>query len=79
MARSLINIGSLDTHLQEALGKVASASEFQLTVWRHNPDATGCNWNAHFERIAHLGSADKRWWDVVPRLRATFNLATVAP
>ncbi len=78
MARSLINIGSLDIHLQEALGRVASVSEFHLTVWRHNPDATGCNWNAHFERIAHLDSADKRWWGVVPLLRARFNLVPVA-
>ena len=77
MARSLIDIALLDVKLHEALGQVANVPGFQLTLWRHNPDAAGCNWNAHFERIAHSDSADKRWWDVVPQLRATFNLMPV--
>ena len=78
MARSLIDIGALDTLLQEALGKVACGTDFHLTVWQQKLDATGCNWNAHFERIGRTDSTDIRWWAVVPLLRATTNLAPVA-
>jgi hypothetical protein len=79
MARSLIDISALDAQLQEALGNVACVADFQLSVWRQNPDSTGCNWNARIERILHLDSADRQWWDVVPRLRATLNLKAVSP
>jgi hypothetical protein len=79
MARSLIDIGALDALLQEALSKVASTRDFQVTVWRQEPDATGCNWDARFERISRTDSADKRWWKVVPEFRTRFNVATVTP
>ena len=78
MARSLIDIGALDMYLQEALGKVARGTDFQVAVWRQTPDAAGCNWNARFEPIERTESEDKRWWNVVPDLRARFNVATVA-
>ena len=77
MARSLIKIDALDALLQEALGKVASTRDFQVSVWRQEPDATGCNWDARFERISRTDSADKRWWQVVPDFRTRFNVATV--
>ena len=77
MARSLIDIGALDALLQEALGKVATATDFQVAVWRQEPDATGCNWDARFERISRTDSADKRWWEVVPEFRTRFNVAPV--
>lgn len=74
MARSLIDMGTLDAQLQESLAKVARLADFQITVWRHYPDASGCNWNAHLEHLANKGSIDGRWRDVVPQLRAMLNL-----
>ena len=47
--------------------------DFHILLWRQDPDATGCNWNAHIERIR--GSfTDSSWWDVVPQMRERFNL-----
>jgi hypothetical protein len=47
--------------------------DFHIVLWRQDPDTTGCNWNAHIERIR--GSlTDSSWWDVVPQMRERFNL-----
>ena len=74
MVRVLADMATLDTRLQEELAKIAPCSDFQLTVWQQKPDKSGCNWNAHFKRIRNEASQDTRWWDVVPKLRATTNL-----
>ena len=74
MARSLIDIGALDLQLEEQLAKHASLKDFKLVVWRQEPDATGCNWNARIERMRGGGSSDTNWWGVVPQMRERFNL-----
>jgi hypothetical protein len=51
--------------------------EFQVVLWRQEPDTTGCNWNARIEYIGRKRAADSRdltWWDVVPQMRERFNL-----
>ena len=73
VARSLIDIGALDVRVQEQVAKYGSIKDFHVVLWRQDPDATGCNWNARIERIG--GSlSDSSWWDVVPQMRERFNL-----
>ena len=73
-ARSLLDIGALDTRLQEQVAKYGSAKEFHVVLWRQEPDKTGCNWNARIERVAGSAVDDTTWWDVVPQMRERFNL-----
>ena len=61
--------------VKEEVAKHGSIRELHVTLWRCNPDATGCNWNARIERVRGRNSSDaKRWWDVVPQMRGRFNL-----
>ena len=73
VTRSLMDIVALDSRLEEALAKYGSPKDFHVALWRQEPDATGCNWNARIERIG-AGFGDRRWWDVVPQLRGWVNL-----
>jgi hypothetical protein len=74
VARSLIDIVTLDLQLEEQLAKHASLKDFKLVVWRQEPDETGCNWNARIDTLRGYSSSDTSWWDVVPRMRDRFNL-----
>jgi hypothetical protein len=77
MARSLIDIAGLDLQVQDEIAKYGTIKEFQVVLWRQEPDPTGCNWNARIEYIGRKRAADSRdltWWDVVPQLRERFNL-----
>jgi hypothetical protein len=74
MARALIDIGSLDLRVQEQVAKHGSFKDFQLTLWRQDPDATGCNWNARIEPISGRAAPDTSWRAVVPSLRERYNL-----
>ena len=68
MARSLIDIVTLDLRIEEEISKYGTLKDFHIVLWRQDPDTTGCNWNAHIERIG--GSlTDSSWWDVVPQMR----------
>ena len=71
--RSLMDIIALDTRLEEELAKYGDVKDFHVALWRQEPDATGCNWNARIERIG-TGFGDPHWWGVVPQLRKRFNL-----
>lgn len=75
MVRALIDIGELDQRLHHELGLLAPLHDFSLTLWRHEADESGCNWNAQFKRFQGLSSIDLRWHEVVPRLRRVLNLA----
>jgi hypothetical protein len=62
---------------QEEIAKYGTIKEFQVVLWRQEPDTTGCNWNARIEYIGRKRAADARdltWWDVVPQMRERFNL-----
>jgi hypothetical protein len=73
VARSLIDIVTLDLRIEEEISKYGTLTDFHVVLWRQDPDTTGCNWNAHIERIR--GSlTDSSWWDVVPQMREHFNL-----
>jgi hypothetical protein len=75
--RSLLDISTLDSRVQEEIAKYGTIKEFQVVLWRQEPDTTGCNWNARIEYIGRKRAADSRdltWWDVVPLLRERFNL-----
>ena len=77
MKRSLLDISTLDSRVQEAIAKYGTIKEFQVVLWRQEPDTTGCNWNARIEYIGRKRAADTRdltWWDVVPQMRERFNL-----
>ena len=77
MGRVAIDMVTLDRQLEEELAKHASLKDFKVVLWRHDPDATGCNWNARIEYIGRKRAADARdltWWDVVPQMRERFNL-----
>lgn len=74
MGRSLIDIGALDVRVQEQVAKYGSVKDFHVVLWREDPDATGCNWNARIERIRGGSLIDSSWWDVVPQMRERFNL-----
>ena len=73
MRRALIDIASLDVQVQERVAEFGSFKDFQLTLWRQEPDSTGCNWDAHIERIRGA-SNDNGWTEVVPELREHYNL-----
>jgi hypothetical protein len=75
--RSLLDINTLDSRVQEEIAKYGTIKEFQVVLWRQEPDTTGCNWNARIEYIGRKRAADSRdltWWDVVPQMRERFNL-----
>ena len=77
MERSLLDISTLDSRVQEEIAKYGTIKEFQVVLWRQEPDTTGCNWNALIEYIGRKRAADSRdltWWDVVPQMRERFNL-----
>ena len=77
MERSLLDISTLDSQVQEEIAKYGTIKEFQVVLWRQEPDTTGCNWNARIEYIGRKRAADSRdltWWDVVPQMRERFNL-----
>ena len=77
MARSLIDIVTLDLRIEEEISKYGTLKEFHVVLWRQEPDATGCNWNARIEHMGRTRAADSRnlaWWDVVPQMRERFNL-----
>ena len=74
MARSRIDIVMLDLRLEEELAKYADIKELKVVLWRHAPDATGCNWNARIDRVRGNSSNDSSWWEVVPQMRKQFNL-----
>ena len=77
MERSLLDISALDSRVQEEIAKYGTIKEFQVVLWRQEPDTTGCNWNARIEYIGRKRAADSRdltWWDVVPQMRERFNL-----
>ena len=72
MARSLIDIGSLDLRVQEEVAEHGSMKDFSLALWRQDPDSTGCNWNARIRptranaatissRIAFTMFSTSRW------------------
>ena len=73
VARLLMDIIALDSRLEEELTKYGSPKDFHVALWRQEPDATGCNWNARIERIG-TGFGDPSWWDVIPQMRERFNL-----
>jgi hypothetical protein len=73
--RSLLDISTLDSRVQEEIANMGLSKSFRL--WRQEPDTTGCNWNARIECIGRNRAADSRdltWWDVVPQMRECFNL-----
>jgi hypothetical protein len=74
IARTLIDIGSLDLRVQERVARHGNFKDFQLALWRQEPDSTGCNWNAHIDRIRGGSANDSSWREVVPELREHYNL-----
>jgi hypothetical protein len=74
-ARELIGLGDLDSRLQNEIAEYGTPKGFHITMWRAEPDATGCNWNARVDRIKGTESSDLSWWNVVPQMRARFNLS----
>ena len=74
MARSLIDIGALDVRVQQQIAEHGSVKDFQVALWRQEPDASGCNWNAYIGRLRGGDATDPSWWEVIPRLRESFNL-----
>jgi hypothetical protein len=74
VARSLIDIVTLDSRIEEEISKYGTLKDFHIVVWLQEPDADGCNWNARVDRVLGDGSSDSSWWDVVPQLRERFNL-----
>ena len=74
MGRALIDIAALDVRVQEQVAQHGNFKDFQLTLWRQDPDASGCNWDAHIERIRGECANELRLHDVVPKLRQRYNL-----
>jgi len=74
LARSLIDIATLDVRIQEQVAKHGSLKDFAIAVWRQEIDAINCNWNARIERLQGDSSSDSSWWDIVPLMRERFNL-----
>jgi hypothetical protein len=74
MARVAIDMVTLDRRLEEELAKHASLKDFKIVLWREDPDATGCNWNARIECVRGRRLSDCSWWDVVPQMRERFKL-----
>ena len=77
MPRELLNMAALDLRIEDEISKYGILKDFHVVLWRQEPDASGCNWNARIERIGRTRPADSNdltWWDVVPQLREQFNL-----
>jgi hypothetical protein len=72
--RSVIDIGALDLKLQEQILTLGSLKDFHILLWQHEPDASGCNWNASIERVKERLSAPPIGDQLIPRLRTLFNL-----
>lgn len=64
MARSLIAITELDSLIEQQLLKYGSLKDFHITLWRHDPDLSGCNWNARVDRIQQHRLAYTGWWQI---------------
>jgi hypothetical protein len=78
VARTLLDIGALDSRVQEEIAKYGHLKDFHIVLCRQELDETGCNWNARIEYIGRKRAADSRdltWWDVVPQMRERFNLS----
>jgi hypothetical protein len=73
VARSMLDMVALDLRLEEELAKHGDLKDFKVVLWRQEPDAAGCNWNARIERLRG-DSTDSSWWDVIPQAREKFNL-----
>jgi hypothetical protein len=56
------------------IAKHASLKDFKVVLWRQEPDADGCNWNARIECVRGRRLNDCSWWDVVPQMRERFKL-----
>jgi hypothetical protein len=69
----MLDMVALDFRIEEELAKHGNLKDFKVVLWRQEPDATGCNWNARIERLRG-DSNDSSWWDLVPQLRERFNL-----
>ena len=74
MARSFIDIGSLDVRVQERVAEHGSVKDFEVALWRQEPDETGCNWNAYIKRLRGDSTSDSSWWNVIPEMRKRYNL-----
>ena len=74
MERSVVEMSVLDEQVQDQLAKYGSVKEFHTVLWQQAPDETGCNWNAHIERMRAELDSNPRWWHVVPQMRQRFNL-----
>ena len=74
MARSTLDILTLDERIEEEISKHGTLKDFHIVVWRHEPDETGCNWSGRIERVRGSRSLDVSWWDVLPKLREHYNL-----
>jgi hypothetical protein len=72
--RRLVGISELDSRLQDEITQYGSLKVFRITMWRDEPDETGCNWNARIDRLNGTEEDDSSWWHVVPQLRQRFNL-----
>jgi hypothetical protein len=71
--RSLISMSELDSKIQAAIAECGNVKHFLVVVWRDEPDATDCNWNARIERIQG-NTRDCDWCDVIPQMRERYNL-----
>jgi hypothetical protein len=58
VARSLIDIITLDSRIEEEISKCGTLKDFHIVVWLQEPDADGCNWNARVDRVLGDGSSD---------------------
>jgi hypothetical protein len=74
MTRSFIDIGSLDVRVQEQVAEHGSVKDFEVALWRQEPDETGCNWNAYIKRVRGDSTSDPSWWSVIPEMRKRYNL-----
>ena len=74
MERVVVNISELDQLVRDELDRVESAKDFGVALWRQKQDENGANWDAHIKRLRGTGSSDGTWRNVVPKLRAAFNL-----
>jgi hypothetical protein len=74
VSRTLLDIGELDSRLQEDVARYGNIKEFHVVLWRQESDADGCNWNARIERLKGTSLKTFSWWDVVPQMRKRFNL-----
>lgn len=74
MARTLLDIGALDSRVLEEVAAHGDIKDFKVTLWQQAPDASGCNWNGHIERIQGNHSNDTGWWIVLPQMRERFNV-----